>query len=176
MAELIENTRIVRAQQVEKPLEVIEVPDRRLRRAAAQLAARTAQQSDTEVTVMLPRRAFHVTSRLLHDHTADKIAGAVSRLPHVAAMIVPFDVVEAIEEMQDAEVAGAGKTDVGATGAPGLPQRPVRRTRKMLLDAECRIEGDQRSGHAGIEDRSPIAARDGLVSRRGCGLGVALGF
>jgi RecG-like helicase len=30
----------------------------------------------------------------------------------------------------------------------------------MLLDAECRIEGDQRAGHAGIEDRSPIAARD----------------
>ena len=37
------------------PLEVIEVPDRRLRRAAAELAARTHEETGTEVTIMLPR-------------------------------------------------------------------------------------------------------------------------
>jgi len=135
------------------PLEVIEVPDRRLRRAAAQLAARTAQQTGTEVTVMLPRRAFHVTSRLLHDHTADKIAGAVSRLPHVAAMIVPFDVVEAIEEMH-------GRATEAATSPNGIPQRPARRTKKMLLDAECHIDGDKSASHADTEDGNPIPASD----------------
>jgi len=135
------------------PLEVIEVPDRRLRRAAAQLAARTAQQTGTEVTVMLPRRAFHVTSRLLHDHTADKIAGAVSRLPHVAAMIVPFDVVEAIGEMQ-------GGTAHTAASSDGLAQRPARRTKKMLLDAECQTDGDHPVSRADTGAGSPIPARD----------------
>jgi amino acid transporter len=153
------------------PLEVIEVPDRRLRRAAAELAARTHEETGTEVTIMLPRRAFHFTSRLLHDHTADKIAGAVSRLPHVAAMIVPFDVVEAIEEMQEASAEGAaGKVTRGGRAKPahpggakapaGGPAQPVRRTKKMLLDAECRIDEQQPAGGAHTELRPPIPVRD----------------
>jgi len=150
------------------PLEVIEVPDRRLRRAAAELAARTAEEAGTEVTIMLPRRAFHVTSRLLHDHTADKIAGAVSRLPHVAAMIVPFDVVEAIEEMQEATAEGAaGKVTRGGKAKPGggqrpggMPPRAARRTKKMLLDTECQVDEDQPAEGASTEARSPIAVRE----------------
>ena len=160
------------------PLEVIEVPDRRLRRAAAELAAGTAEETGTEVTIMLPRRAFHFTSRLLHDHTADKIATAVSRLPHVAAMIVPFDVVEAIEEMHGATTAEGGAGGKAARGGKakspnGLPPRPARRTKKMLLDAECQIDDDQSAGGTGegaanggapgtahAEPRPPIAVRD----------------
>jgi hypothetical protein len=153
------------------PLEVIEVPDRRLRRAAAELAARTAEESGTEVTIMLPRRAFAVTSRLLHDRTADKIASAVSRLPHVAAMIVPFDVVEAIEEMHEASAeAASGKVTRGGKAKPpgggqqrpgnGMPPRPARRTKKMLLDAECQVEQDQPAGGASTEARDPIAVRE----------------
>ncbi len=81
------------------PLEVIEAPDRRIRRAAVELAARTAADGKTEVTVMLPRRTYTpIVGRLLHDRSADGIAQAVSELPHVAAMIVPFDVVDAISE------------------------------------------------------------------------------
>ena len=151
------------------PLEVIEVPDRRLRRAAAELAARTHDETGTEVTIMLPRRAFHITSRLLHDHTADKIASAVSRLPHVAAMIVPFDVVEAIEEMSEATAEGnSGKVTRGGRAKPGgggkTPHAdqavPVRRTKKMLLDAECVIDEDQPATGASTEDRPPISVRD----------------
>ena len=152
------------------PLEVIEVPDRRLRRAAAELAARTAEETGTEVTIMLPRRAFAVSSRLLHDRTADKIASVVSRLPHVAAMIVPFDVVEAIEEMHEASAeASAGKVTRGGRAKPGgghprtgngMPPRPARRTKKMLLDAECRVDEDQPAGGAGTEVRDPIAVRE----------------
>ncbi|HTJ70061.1 MAG TPA: amino acid permease, partial [Actinospica sp.] len=150
-------------------LEVIEVPDRRLRRAAVELAARTHEETGTEVTIMLPRRAFHFTSRFLHDHTADKIAGVVSRLPHVAAMIVPFDVVEAIEEMQEASAEGAaGKVTRGGRAKPGTggkipdgaPQHPVRRTKKMLLDAECVIDEDQPATGASTEARPPMAVRD----------------
>jgi amino acid transporter len=151
------------------PLEVIEVPDRRLRRAAAELAARTHEETGTEVTIMLPRRAFHVTSRFLHDHTADKIAGAVSRLPHVAAMIVPFDVVEAIEEMSEGSADGTpGKVSRGGKAKPGtpgkgphnMPPRPARRTNKMLLDAECLLDEDQPARGASPEQRPPISVRD----------------
>jgi amino acid transporter len=116
------------------PLEVIEVPDRRLRRASVELAARTADETGGEVTILLPRRSFSLTSRLLHDRTADAIAGAVSKLPHVAAMIVPFDVAEAIEELQAAE---HGQVDGRDHGVGASRPRPVRATKKMLLDAEC---------------------------------------
>ncbi|HEV3170794.1 MAG TPA: amino acid permease [Actinocrinis sp.] len=122
------------------PLEIIEVPDRRLRRAAVELAARTSEESDSEVTILLPRRSFHATSRLLHDRTADAIAGAVSKLPHVAAMIVPFDVAEAIEELEAArrERSRTPKSDAvgNGVGTADPRTRPIRATKKMLLECE----------------------------------------
>ncbi len=74
------------------PLEIVECPDRRLVRAAAELALGTVVTDRAEVTVLLPRRTFpRVWNRLLHDRTADRIAAAVGRIPHVSATIVPFD-------------------------------------------------------------------------------------
>jgi amino acid transporter len=122
------------SQAADVPLEIIEVPDRRLRRAAMELASREAAGGRTEVTVLLPRRTYSpVAGRLLHDRTADRIAQVVSTLPHVVATIVPFDVTEAIEELEAVERGEtvAGKTNGGTgTAAP-------RRTKKMLLDAAC---------------------------------------
>jgi amino acid transporter len=75
------------------PLYLIDCPDRRLSRAALELAARESARPGTEVTLLLPRRTYApILGRLLHDRTADDIARAVSRLPHVVATIVPFDV------------------------------------------------------------------------------------
>jgi amino acid transporter len=74
------------------PLVTVECEDRRLVRAATELALDTVIQDRTEVTVLLPRRTFpRLSQRLLHDRTADRIAEAVGRVPHVAATIVPFD-------------------------------------------------------------------------------------
>lgn len=74
------------------PLEIVECPDRRLVRAAGELALNTVIQDRAEVTVLLSRRTFRrVWQNLLHDRTADRIAEAVGRIPHVAATIVPFD-------------------------------------------------------------------------------------
>lgn len=74
------------------PLELVECPDRRLGRGASQLALNTVIQERSEVTLLLPRRNFRrVSQRLLHDRTADRIAAAVARIPHVSATIVPFD-------------------------------------------------------------------------------------
>jgi amino acid transporter len=75
------------------PLEMIDTPDRRLTRASMELVNREAQAAGTQVTVVLPRRGYSpLTARLLHDRTADKIAEVISRVPHAAATIIPFDV------------------------------------------------------------------------------------
>jgi DNA/RNA endonuclease YhcR with UshA esterase domain len=74
------------------PLELVECPDRRLVRTVSQQALRAVIREQAEVTVLLPRRTYRRTSqRILHDRTADRIAGAVGRIPHVSATIVPFD-------------------------------------------------------------------------------------
>jgi hypothetical protein len=75
------------------PLELADCPDRRLAHAAARLATSLAAVPGTHVTVVLPRRSYPpLAGRLLHDHTADRIARVVSRVPNAAATIVPFDV------------------------------------------------------------------------------------
>ena len=74
------------------PLDVIDCPDRRLGRAALELAAEHAD-GETEVTMLLPRRSYGKTwRRILHDQTADRIVEIVSQLPHVNATIIPFHV------------------------------------------------------------------------------------
>jgi hypothetical protein len=75
------------------PLELIECPDRRLVRAALEMADEAAADGETEVTVLLPRRAYtYGWDRLLHNSEGERIAAAVSRVDHVNATIVPFDV------------------------------------------------------------------------------------
>jgi amino acid transporter len=75
------------------PLEFIDCQDRRLERAAGELVVRETAQPGTHVTIVLPRRSYRpLLGRLMHDHTADKIARITSRIPRSAATIVPYDV------------------------------------------------------------------------------------
>ncbi len=75
------------------PLELVECPDRRVVRAALEMADDAASDGQTEVSVLLPRRSYTFGwSRLLHNSLGERIAAAVSRLEHVNATIVPFDV------------------------------------------------------------------------------------
>jgi amino acid transporter len=72
-------------------LEIIELPDRRLNRAALQVVAEELADGDTEVSVLVPRISFsRVWHRLLHDRTADSIAQALADLPHCNVTIVPY--------------------------------------------------------------------------------------
>src|SRR5579872_2296787 len=92
-------------------LELADCPDRRLAHAAARLAAAEAATPGTHVTVVLPRRSYPVLAgRLLHDHTADRIARQVSRVPSAAATIIPFDVAHKVETIR-AKRTRAAKTD-----------------------------------------------------------------
>jgi amino acid transporter len=86
-------------------LEIVECPDRRLSRAATELADDLARGGDTEVLMVLPRRAYRgVASRLLHDHTADRIVAAVTQIPNVSATIAPFDVRGLLKGRHETEV------------------------------------------------------------------------
>ena len=73
------------------PLDIQECEDRRLTRAALELAAETVADRKTELTILLPRRIFASGwQRVLHDNTAETIATAVGHLEHVNATVVPY--------------------------------------------------------------------------------------
>jgi amino acid transporter len=93
------------------PLDLVDCPHRRIERAAGELAAKEACQPGTYVTMVLPRRSTRpLLGRLLHDRTADKIAGVVSRIPRSAAMIIPFDVTARVEVLHEHQAMPNGKT------------------------------------------------------------------
>jgi amino acid transporter len=97
-------------------LEFIDCPDRRLTRAAADLVSHEADTPGTQVTAILPRRSFSpLLGRFLHDRTADKIAGVVSRVPNAAATIIPFDVQNRIRVLEERQ----------AEAREGLPGQAV---------------------------------------------------
>jgi amino acid transporter len=82
------------------PLDFVDCPDRRLANAAANLVSVEAAMPGVGVTAVLPRRSYApIVGRLLHDRTADKMASLISRIPHAAATIVPFDVRSRVESL-----------------------------------------------------------------------------
>src|ERR1700678_2912032 len=103
-------------------LELIDCPDRRLTRAAADLVSHEAETPGTQVTAILPRRSFSpLLGRFLHDRTADKIAGVVSRVPNAAATIIPFDVQNRVRILQERHDAGNGTASVTPPSAVAPP-------------------------------------------------------
>ena len=96
-------------------LDFVDCPDRRLAAAAAALVHAEASLPGVGVTAILPRRSYApLLGRLLHDRTADRIAGVISRIPHAVATIVPFDVRSRVEALAGAGAAGAGAGVAGA--------------------------------------------------------------
>ncbi len=72
-------------------LEMVDCEDRRVDRAALELVADIVRDPDVFCMVILPRRGFSSRlQRLLHDRTADLIAGAVMHVPRTAATIIPY--------------------------------------------------------------------------------------
>jgi len=101
------------------PLDFVDCPDRRLANAAANLVSAEAVLPGVGVTAILPRRSYApIVGRLLHDRTADKMAAVISRIPHAAATIVPFDVRSRVESLTRRGQAAKP----GADGAGAMPQ------------------------------------------------------
>jgi hypothetical protein len=115
-------------------LDFVDCPDRRLARAAAELVSAEACLPGVGVTAILPRRGYSaLLGRLLHDRTADRIAGVVSQIPHSAATIVPFDVrsrVQVIQHRRAQEAAEpavhpAGPQTASPAAAPATADHPA---------------------------------------------------
>jgi amino acid transporter len=97
------------------PLEIVQCPDRRITRALLELITRSTADQRSQITLLIPERNYSpILGRLLHRRTADHIARAVGKLPNVVATIVPFDVVEAHEELTEAEAAATPLTKVNS--------------------------------------------------------------
>ncbi len=130
------------------PLDIIDCPDRRLARAALELAAQLTRDGDTELTMLLPRRGFAAGwRRLLHDRSADRIAAAVGHLPHVNATIVPF------------QLSGGWRheTDGTPTGTP--PSRPVRSSVRAGEELSPPVAGTTPIGDAQWRQRVRVAGK-----------------
>lgn len=127
------------------PLELADCPDRRLAHAAARLATSLAAEPGTHVTVVLPRRSYPpLAGRLLHDHTADRIARVVSRVHNATATIVPYDVGHKVERER------ARRARPAATVRPGSLESYERPAPPPGTDP---IGSLRHSGHATVEGR-----------------------
>jgi amino acid transporter len=145
------------------PLDFVDCPDRRLAAAAASLVGSEAAMPGVGVTAILPRRSYApIVGRLLHDRTADKMASAISRIPHAAATIVPFDVRSRVESLTSRGLAAKS----AASAAADLPA------------AATAAEPDETTRAAAASANEPIApeltapARSGSYDRPAPGRGV----
>jgi amino acid transporter len=138
------------------PLDLVECPDRRLVRAAMSLVADVAQDAQTEVSVLLPRRVFEGRWwRVLHDRTADDIAGHVGDIPHANATIVPFPVGNRKRAVATFPIGGPA--GVGAL-RPQQPPKVPGRLRERRRDGESSRAGRRTAGR-----RSPGRRRGALT-------------
>jgi amino acid transporter len=79
------------------PLDIVHCPDRRIDRAIIDVVLRETAQSDTEVSVIIPRLHRNLWwHQLIHDHTANLIARALEGIEHVNVTFVPHRISEKV--------------------------------------------------------------------------------
>ncbi len=163
-------------------LDFIDVPDRRLTRAAAELVGHEVEDPATHVTVILPRRSYSAwLGRLLHDRTADKIAEVVSRIPRSAATIVPYDVQSRVRVLQErhsgpggALATPPGGTAPGTTATSGTTTRPGKeRAGRRQQDGAGSPNGAKSDGAAPNGAAPDGAAPDGASGPEAAGTAAA---
>jgi amino acid transporter len=161
-------------------LDFIDCPDRRIARAAAELVSGEAAQPGVQVTVVLPRRSYSpLIGRLLHDRTADKIAAVVSRIPHAAATIVPFDVQSRLEVLHARQVAQAEQAAADKTHLPGLAEEAAKDERAAAVAAKAAPLADPAEipgrDNAGRDPADQVTADQVTAGRDTAGRDTALG-
>ena len=142
-------------------LEFIDCPDRRLTRCAAELVSREAEHPGTQVTAILPRRSFSLRATLLHDRTADKIAGVVSRVPNAAATIIPFDVQNRVRVLAERQAASDGQAPASPVLAPGPPADGVTAQHQDLRAAAAPREVSAPRPRHGEDKPEPLPGAGG---------------
>ena len=107
-------------------LELIDCPDRRLVNSVVDYAQSVTVAGDVELTLLLPRRAYSkFLGRLLHDQTAESIAGPISQIPRVVATIIPFDVQKIISGHDD-NFAATSNSSENNMGNKLSESKPIR--------------------------------------------------
>jgi amino acid transporter len=141
-------------------LDFVDCADRRLARCAAELVSAEAALPGVGVTAILPRRGYSpLLGRLLHDRTADKIAAVVSRIPHAAATIVPFDVRNRLEtiDMRRAAAAAEGTARPGPAAAAAEAGGAVAPEPAAATGAAAGGDGAGADGHDEAADAAAMA-------------------
>jgi amino acid transporter len=153
-------------------LDFVDCADRRLARCAAELVSAEADLPGVGVTAVLPRRSYTaLLGRLLHDRTADRMAAAVSRIPHAAATIVPFDVRNRLQVIHDRRAAAAeadrdatadgAKTDGADQPATSAAATAVAAAGAAVVSTDGQDAADDTSAIAGPELATADAATAG---------------
>ena len=92
-------------------LDIIECQDRRVTKAAAEIAAQELADGETEVSVLIPRREYsRFWHRLLHDRTSDEMVKTLSTLPHCNVTVVPYHLDKKPVEVHGAPANGRKKS------------------------------------------------------------------
>ena len=143
----------------EIPLRLLECPDRNLSRAAQELVMQEIDDHPgTKVTVLLPRRTYApLVGRLLHDRTADKMAGAISRVAGATAQIVAYDVGSRIAQATAAARSQKKRRkSVERVANPRLTSS--RAAEPCLLEVEVSFDGAQQCRvDAAVTPQAPVA-------------------
>lgn len=110
---------------VSVPLQIVAAPDRRLTKTLLGVVAEDLEDGQTEVTVLVPRRVYtRFWHRLLHDRTSERIAEAVSLMPHANATIVPYHL-GASRGQTPEDGPGGGGSDGAGPGGNGSGPMPA---------------------------------------------------
>jgi len=129
------------------PLDIVECPDRRMPRAALELAAEITADNETELTILIPRREYNkVWHRLLHDRSSDAVAAALNNTPHCNVTIVPYHLgraTKASEEVAMVATAPTSSVKAARTGPAAtnvsMADLPTNRTRICELASRQRM-------------------------------------
>jgi amino acid transporter len=148
-------------------LDFVDCADRRLARCAAELVSAEAALHGVGVTAILPRRGYSpLLGRLLHDRTADKIAAVVSRIPHAAATIVPFDVRNRLETIQRRRAAEAAQKDAAQKDAAQKDKVPEPAAAAQA-PAGTGTDGQDDAADAAHMAKSEVAVADDAAAEAG---------
>ena len=128
------------------PLDIVECPDRRMPRAALEMAMQAISDGETEMTILIPRREYtKVWHRMLHDRSSNSIVAAFGDMQHCNVTIVPYHlgrgrpVVELTPVLEAPSPASfkTGRTGPAATNV-SANDLPAQRTRIADLDSRQR--------------------------------------
>jgi amino acid transporter len=152
------------------PLDIIECPDRRIPRGAAELASTAVADGETEVSILIPRRRYtHFWHRFLHDHTADSITQALAAIPHCNVTIVPYLLGTTHPTVSTPTPPPKGRRPLRRSGTNGKSETPrISNPGELPLPSDCtpvaRIEYRQHARVAGRVHSIRVQPHGGVAS------------